>query len=98
MSHYLFLTGIVTYCIGKNVLSQISENAKRKQALPLLYKDYCKCLEVKGFHMKYDDMNSDFHTHFGQILQNKDVHELESCKKEYFHFIQAYINYKNSTF
>ncbi len=101
MNHYFILGTIATIYISRDILSKINENAKRKQILHFLYKDYCKCLELKGFlnHGESNiDINNDFHRNFGKIIENKDVRELESCKSQYFQFMKAYFTYKNESF
>jgi hypothetical protein len=92
MSYYLFLGGVATIYLAQDIIQKIDENAKRKQNLNFLYQDYCKCLEYKGF------MNIPDKIEYGHILQNKDIRELESCKREYIHFMSAYYAYKNKSF
>jgi len=91
MSYYLFLGVTIPY-LGVYIIQQINENALRKQKLSYLYDEYCKCVNNHGFGSK-SPMND-----YGLILQNKDIRELESCKKEYIDFMISYYDSKNKTF
>ncbi len=92
MSYYLFVSGIAAIYLAQDIIHQINENAQRKRNVDFLYQDYCKCLEYKGFPNIPDK------SEYSRILQNKDLRELESCKREYIHFMSAYYAYKNKSF
>jgi hypothetical protein len=78
--------------MGVYIIQKINENAIRKQKLAYLYEDYCKCINNHVFGSK------SIMDEYGHILKNKDIRELESCKKEYIDFMVAYYTYKNESF
>ena len=91
----------LSYIFVKSIKQNIDKNAKRKSDLVyinMLYNHHLECLEQKGFshYTKIDNLHNE--NNYETILQNKDITELEVCKKTYFDFIIAYRKYKNNIF
>ena len=102
MINYWITIFPLSYIMIKNINENINQRIKQKEdiiKINILYKQHLKCLIHNGFdynkelnEVKYDEYD------FKVILENKNIKELECCKKTYIDFIKEYRKFKNYNF